>query len=134
MLTACRTVCWPTTTTTIRMKENTIMMESSAADMLRKLISIVDEFEIAMAHIGDVEDKEFKRGIELIYAKLLELLEKEGVVEMKALGESFDPYRHDALRHEEGEEGKVIEVIQKGYIYKNKVLRHAKVVVGKEVE
>ena len=53
---------------------------------------------------------------------------------MKALGESFDPYKHDALRQDKGAEGKVIEVVQKGYLFKGKILRHAKVVVGKEVK
>jgi molecular chaperone GrpE len=91
----------------------------------------VDEFEIAMSHMDKASHKDFKQGMELIFSKMLDLLKKEGVEPMAALGESFDPYKHDAIRQGEGPEGKVIEVVQKGYTYKGRVLRHAKVVVGK---
>ncbi len=53
---------------------------------------------------------------------------------MIALGETFDPYKHDAIRQGEGEEGKITEVIQKGYTFRGNVLRHAKVVVGKGMD
>ena len=110
-------------------RENENLQESAAADIILKLLPLVDDFDMAIRHM-EKADSEFKKGMELIYAKLLDVLVKEGVGEMKCLGESFDPYRHDALRHGEGEEGKVIEVIQKGYLFKGKVLRHAKVAVG----
>ena len=51
---------------------------------------------------------------------------------MKSVGQMFDPYKHEAIRYEEGEEGKIIEVIQKGYLMRGKVLRYAKVIVGKK--
>ena len=112
-------------------RENEMMREASNAEMVLKVLLIVDELEIALSHMGHAPAKEFKHGIELIYSKMKDLLKKEGVDEMKSLGESFDPYKHDALRQDEGEEGKVIEVIVKGYTLKGKVIRHAKVVVGK---
>jgi molecular chaperone GrpE len=112
-------------------KENSALRESSKADMLNKLLPIVDEFEIAITHMNVSTDKEFKHGMEIIYSKLTELLKREGVVEMKSLGERFDPYKHDAIRQGEGEEGKIIEVVQKGYLLNGNILRHAKVVVGK---
>ncbi len=112
-------------------KENVALRESSKADMLNKILPIVDELEIAFSHMESASDKEFKHGMELIYSKLSDLLKKEGVFEMKALGETFDPYRHDAIRQGEGEEGKIIEIVQKGYLLNGKILRHAKVVVGK---
>ncbi len=115
-------------------KENDALKDTSKADVLLKLLPIVDEFEIAISHMGKVQDKEFKHGMELIYGKMLDLIKREGIEEMKAMGESFDPYKHDALRQDKGPEGKVIEVVQKGYLFKGKVLRHAKVVVGKEVK
>jgi molecular chaperone GrpE len=110
------------------LKEHETLRETSTASMLAKLLPIVDEFGIAISHKS--EDKEFQQGMEMIHAKLLSLLKEEGIEEMKALGESFDPYKHEAVRQGEGEEGKVIEVIKKGYMFKGKVLRHAKVVVG----
>lgn len=111
-----------------------MLRESASADTLRKLLPVVDEFEIAISHMDSGPAKEFKHGMELIHAKIRDLLLKEGVAEMKALGESFDPYKHDALRQGDGEEGKIVEVVQKGYEYRGKVLRHAKVVVGKGKE
>lgn len=112
-------------------RENDMVREAAAADAMLKLLPLVDDFSMAMAHIGKSTHKDFDHGMELIYAKMLDLLKKEGVEEMKALGESFDPYKHDALRQGDGPEGKVIEVVQKGYVFRGKVLRHAKVVVGK---
>ncbi|MEW6722496.1 MAG: nucleotide exchange factor GrpE [Candidatus Micrarchaeota archaeon] len=113
-------------------RESMAARERTEAGMLLKLLPIVDEFEIAVSHMEHAHAKEFRHGVELIYAKLRDLLKKEGVEEMKAEGESFDPYRHEALRQGDGEEGKVVDVVLKGYLFKGKVLRHAKVVVGKE--
>lgn len=115
-------------------RENEMMRENASAEMMLKLLPIVDEFEIAISHMDHASAKEFKHGMELIYAKLKDLLRKEGVEEMKAHGETFDPYKHDALRQGDGEEGKITEVVQKGYAFRGKVLRHAKVVVGKVKE
>lgn len=115
-------------------KENEMVRESAGADVISRILPVVDEFEIAMGHMDKATHTEFRHGMELIYAKLLDVLKKEGVEAMKALGESFDPYKHDALRQGDGEEGKVVEIIQKGYLFRGKVLRHAKVVVGKGKE
>ncbi len=112
-------------------RENEMLREKAAADAMLKLLPVVDDFDMAIAHMDKSAHKDFRHGIELIYAKMLEMLKREGVEEMRCLGESFDPYRHDALRASEGEDGKVIEVIQKGYTYRGKVLRHAKVAVGR---
>jgi len=113
-------------------KESEHLRQYATADILLKLLPIVDEFDIAMAHVDKSPHEEFKRGMELIYVKLLDTLKKEGVEEMKSLGERFDPYRHDAIRQGDGEDGKIVEVVQKGYSLRDKVLRHAKVVVGKK--
>jgi molecular chaperone GrpE len=115
-------------------RENEMLHERVGADAILKLLSIVDDFDIAMVHMDTASHKDFKHGIELIYVKLLDMLKKEGVEQMKTIGESFDPYKHDAIRQAEGEDGKVVEVVQKGYMLKGKVLRHAKVVVGKKTE
>ncbi len=118
-------------------RENEIVRENASADVMLRLLPVVDEFEIAIRHMDKSSGKEFKQGMELIYSKLLDLLRKENVEPMKSLDESFDPYKHDAIRTvESGDEknGKIVEEIQKGYHYKGKVLRHAKVVVGKTKE
>ncbi|MFH1520953.1 MAG: nucleotide exchange factor GrpE [Candidatus Micrarchaeota archaeon] len=116
------------------MKENEMIKEKCNADAIMKIIPIVDELELAINHMDKSSHKEFKHGVELIYAKLRDTLKKEGIVEMKAMGETFDPFKHDALRQADGHEGKIIEVVQKGYYINGKILRHAKVVVGKSKE
>ncbi len=115
-------------------KENAMVRESAGADVLLKLLPVVDDFDMAVAHMDKAPHREFKQGMELIYSKLKDILKREGLDELKSLGETFDPYKHDALRQGEGEEGKIVEVVQKGYTLKGKVLRHAKVVVGKGKE
>ncbi|MFH0737971.1 MAG: nucleotide exchange factor GrpE [Candidatus Micrarchaeota archaeon] len=112
-------------------KESEMIRERANADAMMKLIPLVDDFDVAIMHMDKSPHKEFKRGFELIFAKMLDLLKREGVEEMRCLGASFDPYKHDALRVVEGDDGKIVEVIQKGYTLKGNVLRHAKVVVGK---
>jgi len=115
-------------------REHEMLKEKAAADAMLKLLPVVDDFDMAMLHLGKAAHKDFQHGMELIYVKILDLMRREGVAEMKCLGETFDPYKHDALRATEGEEGKIVEVIQKGYMLKDKVLRHAKVAVGRGKE
>ncbi len=114
--------------------------DGSAGDVYLRFLPIVDEFELAVIYaskaasaqkggVGQTE-REFLRGFEMIYSKLLDSMKKDGVLEMDCLGQPFDPYKHDALRSAEGKDGIIIEVIQKGYSFKGRVLRHAKVVVG----
>jgi len=73
-------------------------------------------------------------GIKLIYNKLKATLEAQGLAEIKAKGEPFNPHLHEAVMRQEGEEGIVIEEIQKGYKLKNKVIRPSMVIVGKGEE
>lgn len=115
-------------------RESEQMKEASSADSMLKLLPIVDEFEIAMSHMDNAGEKEFKHGVELIYSKLLDMLKREGVERMDCMGASFDPYKHEALRQGTGEEGKVVEEIVRGYTLRGKILRHAKVVVGSGLE
>jgi len=80
------------------------------------------------------ECESYIEGITLIYNKLKDFLEQNGVTEMEALHQPFDPDLHDALTkipvEKEDLKGKVVDVLQEGYWLKEKVLRHAKVVVG----
>ncbi len=115
-------------------KENDLLKQVYVAESLRKLLPIADDFDIAISHMEKAPEKEFKHGMELIYAKILDLLKREGIEEMGSKNEMFDPYKHEAIRYEEGDEGKIIEVVQKGYLFKGNVLRYAKVIVGKEEE
>ncbi len=96
------------------------------------LFSILDNFERALESQEDKEDG-FYQGIEMIYEQLLALLEKNSIKEINGLYEKFDPVYHNAVavgQSEEYEEGTIINVLQKGYMLNDKVIRPAMVMVA----
>ncbi|MBU5427129.1 nucleotide exchange factor GrpE [Tissierella pigra] len=112
-------------------KESTIAyaLESFVCDLL----PIIDNFQRAME---SEEDKEsgFYKGIEMIYQQLIKTLNDNGIEEIKSLGEDFNPNFHHAILMEENteyDEGKISEVLQTGYILKDKVIRPSMVKVAK---
>ncbi|NLX47412.1 MAG: nucleotide exchange factor GrpE [Euryarchaeota archaeon] len=94
--------------------------------LLYELLGFLDDFERALASKAGPE--EFRRGVESVHANLRSLLQSKGLVETPC--ENFDPALHEALCVDEGEEGKVLEVYQKGYCLGPRVIRYAKVKVG----
>lgn len=102
---------------------------------IEMILPILDDFERSLLASDKNNSLEgFRNGIELIYKNLLETLEKEGVKPIKSLGEQFDHNLHDALMMTEkkgAKPGTIVEEAMKGYYYKDKVLRHSKVVVAK---
>ena len=103
--------------------------------LIFKLLPILDDFERAFGTLSiRLAGLSWVDGIRIIYRKLQAILEGEGVSEIKALGEKFDPTCHEAVMQAEGEEGKVIEEVQKGYKLHDRVIRPALVVVGKGKE
>ncbi|MDO8554388.1 MAG: nucleotide exchange factor GrpE [Candidatus Micrarchaeota archaeon] len=115
----------------VREKEE-IAQRGNASFMI-KLLELVDELELALVHIKGKKD-EHTKGIEMFYANLISLLKNEGIEEMKNV-EKFDPYKHEAIRHEDSNkpEGTITSVLKKGYYYKGVVLRHAMVSVSKGI-
>ena len=103
--------------------------------LILNLLPVIDDLERALEHITeDVEGSAWVDGIKLIYKKLKTTLEAQGLAEIEAEGEDFDPNFHEAVMCVEGEDGKVIEEIQKGYKYRDRVIRPSKVKVGKRKE
>ena len=102
------------------------------ADILEKILPIIDNFEMALKNKDKGE--QFVRGVEMIYAEMISFLQKEGVERIKALGEKADPNLHEVLMTEKsGEEaGTVLEELQRGYMLNDKVLRYSKVKVAKD--
>lgn len=101
-------------------------------DILKSLVNIVDNFERALSLEND-ENKEFLKGFQMIRTNILNILSDNGVVEIECLNAPFDPNFHQAVLTEacEGvDAGIVIEVLQKGYMYKDKVLRATMVKVS----
>lgn len=115
-------------------KEKLELIDTASEKVILDMLTIVDDFERAIKANESIDDASvIKEGFDLIYQKLLQVLRKNGVEEIPAMGEPFDTDYHEAITHVpvgEDEKGKVIDVTQKGYKIKNKVIRYAKVVVG----
>jgi len=113
-------------------KEKVEFLSYAKADLIAKLLPILDSFELALKNTTD-KDK-FIKGVELIFAQLYSLLESEGLKPINALGEKFNPYKHEVLMKQESdkEEDTVLEEMQKGYMLNDKILRHSKVKVSKK--
>ncbi|MBQ4441312.1 MAG: nucleotide exchange factor GrpE [Bacteroidales bacterium] len=116
-------------------KEKLDLLSTASEKVIVSLLPVLDDFERAIAANEKVEDiQAIKDGFTLIYNKLSQLLKRFDVEEIKAVGEVFDTDFHEAVTHfptdKEEEKGKVIDVTEKGYKLKDKVIRYAKVVVG----
>ena len=114
------------------LKEQTRAMEMAAEPFVRKLLEVLDEFDLAlMAAERAPEFERFLHGVELVYAKLLEILRSEGLERIEAEGKPFDPERHEALMQSGDSEGEpfVADVLRQGYAMKGRVIRPAGVKV-----
>ena len=114
-------------------KENAKMFDYGASDVLEKLLPIIDNLERALETVKEEEKNPFEEGVEMIYKQLMETLKKIGVEPMDPVGKEFDPNFHNAVIHVEEEgagENVVVEEMQKGYMYKDTVLRHSMVKVA----
>ncbi len=100
--------------------------------LMSGLLSVIDDFERALESIPEKgPDSGWVEGIDLIYRKIMTELESQGMKRIEAQGHEFDPNYHQAVLYEEGEEGKVIEELQKGYTLHDRLLRPTMVKVGK---
>jgi molecular chaperone GrpE len=105
----------------------------ASASLIINLLPLVDDLERALQNVdARLAGLTWVDGIRLIHRKFQALLEMNGVTEIEADGQTFDPTVHEAVMFGEGEDGKVISVVQKGYKLGGRVLRPAMVVVGKE--
>ena len=115
-------------------KEKSAMFEMGAKDILEKILPVVDNFERGLAAIPEeAKDGSFAKGMEMIYKQLIKMLEDVGVTPIEAVGKEFDPNFHNAVMHVEDEnlgENVVASELQKGYMYRNSVLRHSMVQVA----
>lgn len=103
--------------------------------LISNLLPIVDDLERAFGSLdGGLAGLTWLDGLRLIYRKLVMLLENAGVKPIEASGQPFDPRYHEAVAHIDGEDGKVLSEVQRGYMLHDRVLRPAMVVVGKGTE
>ena len=116
-------------------KEKYDLINSAAQDTLSALLPVLDDFDRAKKNAEAENSKEhFSEGISLVYQKLYSVLRFKGLEEMDSQGAVFDPELHDAITEipapSEDMKGKIIDTIEKGYKLNDRIIRHAKVVVG----
>ena len=116
-------------------KERLELFKTAGEDIIVSLLPVLDDFDRAMKAAGDSgEGKEVKQGMELIKNKLASTLEQKGLEPMNSMGKAFDTDNHEAITKipapKKKLKGKVVDVIEKGFLLNGKVIRHAKVVVG----
>ena len=115
-------------------KEKSQMYEVGAKDIIEKILPVVDNFERGIAAVPEEEKSNpFAEGMEKIYKQLMTTLEEIGVKPIEAVGQEFDPDFHNAVMHVEDEEvgeNIITEEFQKGYLYRDSVVRHSMVKVA----
>lgn len=115
-------------------KEKAQMYEIGARDIVEKILPVVDNFERGLSAVKEEEkDQPFVQGMEMIYKQMMTTLSEAGVEVIAAVGEAFDPNLHNAVMHVEDEEqgeNIVVEEFQKGYKYRETVIRHSMVKVA----
>jgi molecular chaperone GrpE len=118
------------------LKERIELSKTASADVIITLLPVLDDFERALKamEVTEVEANAVVDGVGLIYNKLKNILSQQGLEKMKVLGEEFNTDFHEAMTKipapEPNLKGKVVDVIQNGYILNGKVIRYARVVVG----
>ena len=115
-------------------KEKTQMFETGAKSIVEKILPVVDNFERGLAAVTEEEKgTPFVEGMEKIYKQMMTMLEEAGVKPIEAVGQEFDPNLHNAVMHIEDEEfgeNIIAEEFQKGYTYRDSVVRHSMVKVA----
>ncbi len=115
-------------------KEKAAMFETGAKSVIEKILPTIDNFERGLGGLTDEQKNDpFVQGMEKVYRQLLTTLEGIGVTPIEAVGKPFDPNFHNAVMHvedEETEENIVVEEFQKGYLYRDSVVRHSMVKVA----
>ena len=117
------------------LKEQTRALELAAEPIVRRMLEVLDEFELALMAAEQKPDfDKFLHGVELVYAKLVETLRAEGLERIEAEGKPFDPERHEALMGSGAGDGEpvVTDVLRQGYTLKGRVVRPAGVRVTHE--
>lgn len=108
-------------------QEKADLLINGSREMMKAILPVIDDFERALSATED-------EGVQLIYNKMMKILEQKGLKAMEVKGEKFDENLHEAITRipaaEESQKGLVVDVVEKGYYLNDKVLRYAKVVVA----
>jgi molecular chaperone GrpE len=118
-------------------REKLDLMKSASADLLTELLPVADDFDRTLKSFDDAEDKSLvnlEEGVKLVQSKFISTLERQGLKVFESKEKKFDSDFHEAITKipapSKKLKGKIVDVIEKGYMLNDKVLRYAKVVVG----
>ncbi|WP_240409889.1 nucleotide exchange factor GrpE [Flavisolibacter nicotianae] len=116
-------------------KERVELIQTASKDLIKDLLDVLDDSNRAQEQLEKTDDiAQIKEGVNLVFNKFRNTLTAKGLKPMDAVGTEFDPDLHDAVTEiDAGEDmkGKVVAEVQKGYYLQDKIIRHAKVVVGR---
>ncbi len=113
-------------------KEKYSMYDAGSIDVMTNFLTIIDSFERGLSAMSE-EKTPFEQGMEMIFNQMMSMLTSMGLEEIEALGKTFDTDFHNAVMHVEDENAgkkEIVEVLQKGYKFKNRVIRHSMVKVA----
>lgn len=112
------------------------LFKYAAENFIKKILPVVDDFERSLKHLSESEENSsVSEGIKLIYDKLVKILVDQGVKKIDAVGKPFDVHFHEALLQKKDENQpphSVLDELETGYLYQDKVIRHAKVIVNED--
>lgn len=112
------------------------LISYSGENLIIKLLPIIDDFERSLQHMENAKDVDSIRdGIKLVYDKFMKILEDQGVKKIEAVGEPFDVNYHEAVMQRKDDSvpaHTVLDELEKGYMYKDRVIRHTKVIVSED--
>jgi molecular chaperone GrpE len=113
------------------LRRQTEHLERANEGLLEQLLPVLDSFELALGAVATADDQ-VRKGVELVYAELVSVLDKAGLARIDALGQAFDPNEHEAVLQDDGDGEPVVgEVMRTGYRLKGRVLRPAMVKVSR---
>lgn len=116
-------------------KERIELAQTAGREVIQDLLEVLDDSDRAQKQLDSSDGKEVKEGVTLVFNKLRSLLQSKGLKPMEAIGKDFDPDLHEAITEIPAPtkelKGKVVDEVVKGYYLNDKIIRHAKVVVGK---
>jgi len=118
------------------LKERLELINTAGQGVLKKILPVLDDFDRAKSSAEDETSSEhFSEGVQIVYDKIHSTLKAQGLTVMETNGKDFDPELHAAISEipaaSEEMKGKIIDTVEKGYYLNDKIIRHAKVVVGK---
>lgn len=117
-------------------REKLEIIMTASKDVVKDLLPVLDDFERAMKAAESSTDENVKAGIQLIHSKLQNMLATKGLKPMESIGKEFDTEQHEAITEIPAPspemEGKVVDELEKGYLLNDKIIRFAKVIVGKK--